>query len=161
MQFTLRSLRRKCRWIEMFTCTAVALHSDAQLAEDPARSQFNGSGCPERTAQSDFCKSYVTWFESVFWFASNVTCVIQPRMYTVKNKNLMSDKYVIHVVTSELQYFWIAKTHFLNVPLAFSKPYTQITKLKLHSQNPWLVLLYQTIASELCYLYPKPNSVFR
>ncbi len=60
VQFTLRSLRRKCRWIEMFTCTAVALHSDAQLAEDPARSQFNGSGCPERTAQSDFCKSYVT-----------------------------------------------------------------------------------------------------
>ncbi len=80
VQFTLRSLRRKCRWIEMFTCTAVALHSDAQLAEDPVLSQFNGSGCPERTAQSDFCKSYVTWFDAVFWFASNVTCVIQPRM---------------------------------------------------------------------------------
>lgn len=50
--------RRKYLWIEMFICMEVALHLGVLLAEDPALSQYNGSGCPERTVQSDFSKSY-------------------------------------------------------------------------------------------------------
>ena len=37
-----------------------------------------------------------------------------------------------------LQFFWIAKMHFLNLPFLCSKQYTQTLKSKLHSQNLWL-----------------------
>lgn len=56
IQTILRFWKRKYLWIEMFICMAVALHLGVLLAVDPVLSQYNGSGCPGRTVQSDFSK---------------------------------------------------------------------------------------------------------
>ncbi len=60
-----------------------------------------------------------------------------------------------------LQFFSIAKTHFLKAALLFSKLWTQNPIFKLHSQNLRLFLQNQTFTSKQFNLCSKLNYLLK